>query len=138
MFDQLFRRPHTLARHRDGPLAQERLSYLEHLAGHGKTRRFLVLTAQYLLGVVRYLRLAGRPHQAISPSEIEQAAALWAARPRKAPSTAAHRHAAQECFRRYATRWLAFLGRLQLPPAPLSGVRFLCGSNCRACEEPIG
>jgi site-specific recombinase XerD len=116
MFDQLFHRPETLARHRDGPLAQEGLSYLEHLARNGKTHDFLVVTAHYLLGVVQYLHLATRPGEAISCSEIKQAAALWAIRPRQSSRRARHSRTAERFFG-YATRWLAFLGRLQLPPA---------------------
>ncbi len=116
MFDQLFQRPESLARHRDGPLAQERLSYLAHLARQGKAHDFLVITAHYLLGVVQYLHLATRPDDAISSSEIEQAAALWAVRPLKSPRRARHSRTAER-FRCYATRWLAFFGRLQLPPA---------------------
>jgi integrase/recombinase XerD len=116
MFHQLFQRPETLARHRDGPLAQERLSYLEHLASQGKTDDFLTITANYLLGVVQYLDLAARPDEAISAAAIEQAAALWAVRPVKFPRTASRSRTAER-FRCYATRWLAFLGRLQLPPA---------------------
>jgi site-specific recombinase XerD len=116
MFDQLFQRPEALARHRDGPLAPERLRYLEHLASQGKAHAFLVLTAHYLLGVVQYLHLARRPDDAISGSEIEQAAALWAVRPHKFSRRASHSRTAER-FRCYATRWLAFLGRWQLPPA---------------------
>jgi site-specific recombinase XerD len=116
MFGQLFQRPEARARHRDGPLAQERLSYLEHLARQGKTHDFLAVTAYYLLGVVQYLHLATRPDDAISCSEIERAAALWAVRPIKSPRTASHSRTADR-FRFYATGWLTFLGRLQLPRA---------------------
>jgi site-specific recombinase XerD len=116
MFDQLFPQPGALARHRDGPLAPERLSYLEHLARQGKPHAFLVITAYYLLGVVQYLHLARRPDEAIAAAEIEQAAALWADRPLKSCRRLSRNHTARR-FRCVATRWLAFLGRLQLPPA---------------------
>ena len=116
MFDQFFQRPETLARHRDGPLAQERLSYLEHLAGQGRTHDFLVVTASYLIGIAEYLRLATRPGEVISRSEIEQASTLWAVRPTKSPRVSSRGSMAKR-FRFHATRWLTFLGRLQLPPA---------------------
>ena len=32
MFDRLLKQPHALARHREGPLAEERRSYLAHCA----------------------------------------------------------------------------------------------------------
>lgn len=35
MFDQLFERPHAVARHRAGPLSKERLRFLTHLAKGG-------------------------------------------------------------------------------------------------------
>ena len=35
MFEQLFRHPAALRRHREGPLADERASYLASLASHG-------------------------------------------------------------------------------------------------------
>ncbi len=35
MFDQLFRSPAVLRRHRDGPLAQERVAFLTRLAIQG-------------------------------------------------------------------------------------------------------
>jgi site-specific recombinase XerD len=116
MFDQLFQGPDALARQRDGPLVQERLGYLTHLASRGRTPATLVTTAHYLLGVADYLHLATRPGEAIACSEIEQAAVLWAARPLKYPRRAS-RSRTRERFLQLARDWLRFLGRLQLPPA---------------------
>ena len=81
MFDQLFEHPHALARHKTGPLFEQRLRYLGHLAEQGKTRRTLIGVAPYLLAVADYLRLADRPGEAISTVEIEEKATLWADRP---------------------------------------------------------
>ena len=39
MFDQLFTSPVAVARHRTGPLLEERLAYLTHLANQGYARR---------------------------------------------------------------------------------------------------
>jgi hypothetical protein len=38
MFDQLFKKPETLARHRAAPLLEERLAFLAHQAGRGVFR----------------------------------------------------------------------------------------------------
>jgi integrase/recombinase XerD len=97
MFDQLFERPQALARHRVGPLLEERLIFLAHLAGRGLSRRTLQLTADELLVIARSLGLASRPGEAISRDEIKQKVInrlFWTAR-----------------------RWLHFLGRLQQQPA---------------------
>jgi integrase/recombinase XerD len=118
MFEQLFERSHALARQRSGPLVEERRQYLAYLADQGMARNTLRVTACYLLGVARYLRLAERPDALIPASEIDQQAGRWARRPLKSPhrtgTARAHR-----CFRQHATDWLQFLGRLQTPPVPL-------------------
>ncbi len=41
MFDQLFEEPKTLKRHRDGPLANERLQFLAYHAARGSVRTTL-------------------------------------------------------------------------------------------------
>ena len=129
LFDQLFQRPETLARHRDGPLAQERLSYLMHLASKDRPHESLAVTAYYLLGVTDYLRLATRPGDIISRAEIEQASALWSARPTKSPRVVSRVSMAKR-FRVQATCWLRFLGRLQ----PLAGPCF-CAEQVASYAE---
>ena len=114
MFDQLFDGP-ALARQRDGPLAQERRRYLEHLASLGMATTTLFTAAYYLLAVAEYLRLAERPGEAIACAEIEQAADLWVARPCRWHNRKGIAQARQRFLGR-ATGWLRFLGRLQLPP----------------------
>ncbi|MCI0462158.1 MAG: tyrosine-type recombinase/integrase [Gemmataceae bacterium] len=116
MFNQLFERPHALARHRAGPLVAERLRYLTHLAQQGMAQRTLRGVAEYLLAVATYLHLADRPGEAIPYAEIEETAALWADRPLPRPKRTGTGRA-RERFLWYATQWLQFLDRLQLPPA---------------------
>ena len=60
MFDLLFKRSATRRRHQSGPLAQERLAYLKHLADDGMRHASFLEVAPYLLTVARYLRLADR------------------------------------------------------------------------------
>ena len=115
MFEQLFERPHALARQRHGPLFEERLGYLSHCAEQQMARRTLRLIAVYLLIVAKALRLADRPGELISRDEIEAAANRWAHRQPKPPQMRSVRLAWLR-FTGHATRWLTFLGRLQ-PPA---------------------
>lgn len=119
MFDQLFVRPCAIARHCAGPLAQERLRYLSHLASQGMTRETLRQAADHILMVSEQLGLADRPMEAIRKEEIQRTATAWAkrhprARHRKGGPTSTSR------FRRYATRWLRFLGRLEQQPSPFA------------------
>ena len=118
MFDQLFTRPCAVARHRAGPLLEERLRYLCHLAELGMRRTELQIRDHYLLVIAQFLRLVERPKEAISQDEIDQKALLWSqhAQPRKVPGSRRSR----TLFRRFAIAWLGFLGRLQpIPDAPI-------------------
>ena len=119
MFEQLFERPHALARQRAGPLAEERVRYLTHLAGQGMARRTLRVVAYYLLAVAQYLRLAARPGEVISYAEIEENAAAWASRSLSPPHPKGTGRA-RERFLWNATQWLQFLGRFQPAAAPPS------------------
>ena len=76
MFDQFITRPFALARHRTGPLVEDRLAYLDHLAGQGMSRKALRECAHYLLVIDDYLCLADRPGETVSHDEIDQKATL--------------------------------------------------------------
>ena len=116
MFDRLLKRPHALARHRNGPLAEERHRYLAHCAGQQLSWHTLQCIASNTLVVAEVLRLADRPGELIARAEIEAAADHWvnrAPRPRQVRNV----RIACRTFRGHATRWLQFLGRLQPPAA---------------------
>ena len=112
MFDQLFQKPRVLARYRDGPLADERRRYLVHCAEQHMAWTTLREIATYTLAVTKALCLAERPGELITRGEIKVAADCWARRrsPQRSLQTVS---AAWRLFTRFATRWLAFLGRLQ-------------------------
>ena len=74
MFERLFDRPTTVAQQWAGPLLEERLRYLSHLAEQGVARHGLQVRAYYLLMVAQCLRLAERPGELISHDEIERQA----------------------------------------------------------------
>ena len=114
MFDELFTRPLAVARHRAGPLLEERLSYLAHLAELGMRRIDLQIRAHYLIVIAEFLRLADRPGEVISRDEIGQKASSGPeqSEPRKVPGA----RRARILFSRFAIAWLRFLGRLQPPP----------------------
>jgi integrase/recombinase XerD len=101
MFDQLFERPHALARHRAGPLLKERTSFLTHLAARGMPRITLRCTAQRLLVIANALGLASRTGKTITRDKIKRTAN------------------GDAVFVSIATRWLQFLGRLQSRPSPV-------------------
>ena len=116
MFDTLFRYPSVLARHRDGPSAQERERFLIHCASTGATRRTLLHLASELLLVARQINLGD--DRLINLAEVEAACARWVRHQRR------HRRIrdpwfCRQHFVRTATHWLRFLGRLeQLPNKP--------------------
>lgn len=149
MFERLFDRPITVARQRAGPLLEERLRYLSHLADQGVARHSLQVRAYYLLVVAQCLRLAERPGELISSGEIERQAHLWAQQP--GPRKVVGSKCQRVTFRRHATQWLQFWGRLQpLADTPhryaeriaafadfLSGEKGLAPTTIRACCSRI-
>src|SRR5438270_11403427 len=111
MFERLFNRPITLAQQWAGPLLEDRLRYLSHLAEQGVGRHGLQVRAYYLLMVTQCLRLAERPGEVISRGEIERQARLWAQQP--GPRKLIGSEWQRVRFLRHATQWLQFCGRLQ-------------------------
>jgi integrase/recombinase XerD len=102
MFEQFFKCPVAMARHRKGPLLEERFAFLTHLANHGCSQKALQRNARRLLVIPQMLGLTKRPRKALTLAEVK--------------------HAIPKQLRLYrlATRWLRFMGRLQQRPAPLT------------------
>ena len=115
MFDQLYIRPAALARHRSGPLFEERLAFLKHLADQGYPPKGLRKQARRLLVIARFLRLASRPRKTVSLSEIKRKTVK-----RKDPYLYG-----------LAVRWLQFTGRLQQRPTPLTA----CAKTIKAFAD---
>jgi integrase/recombinase XerD len=116
MFDRLLKQPHALAVHRNGPLAEERRRYLAHCAEQQMSRDTLQHIASYTLVVANALRLAKRPGELITRTEIQAAADRWVNRRSSRPRTRKNHRVRVRLFTGHAVRWLTFLGRLQ-PPA---------------------
>src|SRR5271165_2662351 len=110
MFDQVFQSQRVLTRHRNGPLVEERRRYLAYCAEQGMAPSTLQHVARYILVVAEALHLAERPCELITRTEID-AEADRRVDERQKRRMLTFRFAAQ------ATRWLTFLGRLQLPAA---------------------
>ena len=72
MFDQIFTSPVDVARYRTGPLLEERLAFLAHLANQGYTRRSLQKNARDLLAIAQMLGLTGRPRKALTLDEVKR------------------------------------------------------------------
>jgi site-specific recombinase XerD len=106
MFDRLFERPFALARHRSGPLLEERHAFLTHLANQGYSRSALRTNARYLLAIAHPLGPASRPGKALTVAEVKR------------------KMADQRRFHcslyPLAVRWFRFVGRLRERPAPLT------------------
>jgi len=113
MFERLYTHRASLALHRTGPLAEERIAYLCHLESQGFSTSSLQVIAAYLLVIACRLNLADRPGEFIANEEIDRQAALWATKGagNRKPGRCSH-----QVFRSHARRWLQFLGRLALPP----------------------
>jgi integrase/recombinase XerD len=116
MFDKLFKRPSTIARHLNAPLASERASFLSRCAEDGAAPDTLVRIARELVVVVRELDLASG--HLVTPAALDAAAEHWAKQQKR-------RHRAHTLrwsrmlFRQTATAWLSYLGRLCIPePTP--------------------
>jgi integrase/recombinase XerD len=118
MFETLFTYPAVLKRHRDGPLARERMSYLEGLAAQGMAHETLLWRARYALCVAR--EIAGWPTaHLLAERDIGEIAVAWATK-RTAQGRARGRRWPEELFRFAATDFLRTAGRLaSSPPAPL-------------------
>jgi len=116
MFDQLFKQPRALWRHRNAPFASERASFLAQRAEEGVAQGTLVRLARELLVIVQELDLSSS--HSISLETVQAAAEHWACGQRRR-HRASTQHWSQVLFVQTATDWLRFLGRLHIPePAP--------------------
>ena len=75
MFEKLFRSADGLARHRDGPFAEDRRRFLERCGQEGFLPGYLRGAAHVLLGIAS--ELDASPGRSISLAQIRPAAARW-------------------------------------------------------------
>jgi len=116
MFDKLFKRPSTIARHLKAPLASERASFLSHCAEDGAASETLVRIARELVVVVQELDLTSGG--LVTPAAVDAAAEHWAKQQKRRQRAQTLRWS-RLLFRQTATAWLSYLGRLCIPePTP--------------------
>ena len=114
MFEELFKKPHTVQRYRAAPLVEPRERYLRHLAESGARRLTL---RQIALDQVRLLHLLDlREGGKIAVAQIEAIAPKW---DRTRHHKLGHRpRTSRKSLKRAlsrVTRWLRFLGWLDEP-----------------------
>jgi hypothetical protein len=119
MFETLFSFPAVIRRHREGPFAAERATYLEGLAAKGMTQGTILRCARYCLCVAKELQ-RWPPDHCFDEEEIKELASAWAAE-RVASGRACKARWPTERFRFTATGFLSTLSRLRCPPSPQSG-----------------
>ena len=102
MFDQLYTSPVAVARHRSGPLLEERLAFLARLRDQGYTLNGLRKKARGLLVIARLLGLTSRSRKALTLNEVKRKTA----------------NKYRLCS--LAVQWLRLMGRLHQCPAPLT------------------
>jgi len=108
MFEQLFKYPAVLSRHRCAPLASERESYLVHRQKDGTSLATLRRIARELVVIVGKMDLEPTT---ISLDAIEIAAERWARHQKRHGRAGQHRWS-RDLFVQVARDWLRFLGRL--------------------------
>lgn len=116
MFDQLFARPEAVARHQAAPYSAEREQYLRYLASQHYAPTSVRRAAHELLAIVLQTDLLRR-------SRVTAAMIREATRRRSSLHLGCRRRSSghiQECLRRTATGWMAFLGRLAADPEPVT------------------
>jgi len=112
MFDTIFHYPRVLARHREGPAANDRERFLTYCANGGAAHSTLLSLAPELLVIAQRIKFDDR--QSISLAEIEASADHWVAYQRRRHRVKTTRFS-RERFIQTATAWLRFLGRLAEP-----------------------
>jgi integrase/recombinase XerD len=137
MFDQLFVRSEALTRQLSAPLVYERRQYLTHCAVQGMTKSTLEAKARLLLSIAEYLRLADRPSDTISLSEIQRAATRWSTHNCPLPQ-GSHAKRPREYFMAEAAKWLTFLNRLQTAPKPVTSCDHMLTEFRSFMEEDRG
>jgi site-specific recombinase XerD len=112
LFEEIFEKSCSIARHQQAPLLNERVRFLAHLSGLRCARNKLKTIAAQLLGIISMLDL--KESGLVTPDQIRRAAQCWAERERngrKMESTKLSRHG----FVNVANKWMRFLDRLKQP-----------------------
>jgi integrase/recombinase XerD len=121
MFESLYHHPTVIARHREGPAADERQRFLLHRAKEGAARGTLLRIARELLVIAKNINVT--TDKAIGRDDLEVAADTWTRHQRRRHRSHGPRWSTQ-WFLQVGRDWLRFLGRWEEPepaPAPFAG-----------------
>ena len=116
MFEDLFSYPAVLRRHREGPLAQERATYLASIASRGLASETVLRKAREVLCIAQKMEKWPNNH-GFTAEEIDTIASSWAATQVEQGKARAMRWP-REHFRQVALEFLASVGRLVPRPVP--------------------
>ncbi|MBI2290752.1 MAG: tyrosine-type recombinase/integrase [Betaproteobacteria bacterium] len=134
MFERLFKYPRVLARHREGPLAEARERFLAHCANEDMAPGTLLRIARELLVIVG--RIDTTAETLITRPQIEVAAHRWARQQRRQGRIGGKLSGSRDLFAQVATRWLRFLGRLEVSsPKPSADTELMEGFAAYMREE---
>jgi site-specific recombinase XerD len=115
MFKTLFHYPRVISRHANAPLAQERSTFLSHLASRGTPLSTLLRYARQLRVIAITLGHQGRG--LFTRQAIRRSARWWAQRQQELGRAHSLKWP-KEHFHQVACAWYAFMGRLKPPPLP--------------------
>ena len=113
MFENLYRYSRVLARHLDGPAAEERDRFVAHFAASGATRDSVSNLASEILVIAQRLDISGT--RAVTPGEVASVADRWVQYYRRRGRRISPGR--RQRFVQVATDWLQFMGRLQVQTA---------------------
>lgn len=114
MFEWLFKHKDSIQRQLQAPLLEERLKYLQYWYDNGATFNTLRRYANYLLVIVKALKL--ETHDLITFSDIAKATKRLNSRSNQRNNQGKHGLSKNsKNFKRIAIHWMDMLGRLQYP-----------------------
>ena len=113
MFKILFRYPRVISRHTNAPLAEERNTFLSHLASRGSPRSTLLRYARQLRVIA--ISLDHKARGLLESKTLSQCAERWARRQRQRGPSRSLKWPAEHFFQ-VARAWCSFMGRLKAEP----------------------
>jgi integrase/recombinase XerD len=114
MFESLFSPGVSLARHRDGPFAEDRKRFLEHCSREGFSPSRLRCYANMLLTVAS--ELDASPGRSMTLAQIRAAANRWGSAKYRCGIPSGYKGHPRKDFIKLAVRWFRFLGRFNEQP----------------------
>jgi len=111
MLEQLFQR--NLQKHKNAPMLEERIDYLNHLVQNGATAFRLKLVEGYLLRAIEFLHL--EDNRIVTEEEIDEVALKWGKLKTNHHLKRSFSKSGQRLFAMYTKSWMRYLNRLYRP-----------------------